>query len=125
MRRVVAYFTWKSDWWRQRATTRNVENDDVTRRGLLAYAARQVSLFRSLKIRAEELRTVSSAKAVKELAESSPVITTVESTHPHHAPAHEAAALPLLERDDGTLSYEATALAAEDALYEARWDTLG
>ncbi|KAF9470194.1 hypothetical protein BDN70DRAFT_821649, partial [Pholiota conissans] len=49
MRRTVAYFDWKAQWWRCQAC-RRTDTDDIVRQGLKAYAARQAYLMESLAI---------------------------------------------------------------------------
>ena len=47
MRRVIAYFAWKAEWWRNQAECRTCD-DAALAEGLQAYAARQVSILENL-----------------------------------------------------------------------------
>jgi hypothetical protein len=44
LRRVLAYFSWKSSWWDDRATRRMVDNDPALVDGIQAYAYKQAAL---------------------------------------------------------------------------------
>jgi hypothetical protein len=47
MRRVIAYFAWKAEWWRNRAHGRTCDNAALGE-GIQAYAAKQVSILQNL-----------------------------------------------------------------------------
>jgi hypothetical protein len=47
MRRVIAYFGWKAEWWWNQARCRTCDNAALAE-GLQAYAARQVSILQNL-----------------------------------------------------------------------------
>jgi hypothetical protein len=49
MRRVLAFFASKANWWHDRASKRDGVRDDLCE-GLSAYATRQASLYHALKI---------------------------------------------------------------------------
>ena len=50
MRRVVAWFEWKADWWEQQATRRTDAKLDILQ-GISAYAYKQANLFRHMATR--------------------------------------------------------------------------
>ena len=111
MRRVVAYFGWKSKWWEDRAEARQVEGDDVTRRGLLAYAARQAKLFGLLKSRSEDIRVAACAKAV--------AVSALGAADDESADDDNGESLS----EEDRLAREVATLNIEDVLHETRWDT--
>ena len=53
MRRVLAYFAWKIDWWR--SVAQNINGDTVARNGCLAYAEKQISIFKVLSLKFRDL----------------------------------------------------------------------